>query len=141
VKYCANIYRPWRKAFESNQSSNDKIMLRGSSLQQQERRGPFRLVLKHGKKVARPPTALAMNSLTSSTSEANADPADMSPSGIQSRTRLTYAERRFASVVLPYLADAHALARWLVGSLAHRQLRRLARRGTRRLRTSAAGNR
>jgi RNA polymerase sigma factor (sigma-70 family) len=62
-----------------------------------------------------------MNSLVSSTVEAIACPADIRPSGVESPVHLKYAERRFASVVLPYLADAHALARWLTGNYADSQ--------------------
>ena len=62
-----------------------------------------------------------MNSLIPSTAEASAYPADVGPTGVESRSCLKYAERRFASVVLPYLADAHALARWLTGNYADSQ--------------------
>jgi RNA polymerase sigma factor (sigma-70 family) len=63
---------------------------------------------------------VAMDSLIPSTSEANAHPADVTSSGVEPRSCL-YAERRFATVVLPYLADAHALARWLTGNFADSQ--------------------
>jgi RNA polymerase sigma factor (sigma-70 family) len=43
------------------------------------------------------------------------------PTGVAPGSCLKYAERRFASVVLPYLADAHALARWLTGNYADSQ--------------------
>lgn len=62
-----------------------------------------------------------MNSLIPSTAESNAYPADMRPTGVQSRSCLQDGERRFASVVLPHLADAHALARWLTGNYADSQ--------------------
>jgi RNA polymerase sigma factor (sigma-70 family) len=62
-----------------------------------------------------------MNSLNLSTAEANADPTDIRRSSVQSRMCLKYAERRFASVVLPHLADAHVLARWLTGNYADSQ--------------------
>jgi hypothetical protein len=48
-------------------------------------------------------------------------PADITPTGVAPGSCLKYAERRFASVVLPYLADAHALARWLAGNYADSQ--------------------
>ena len=60
-----------------------------------------------------------MHSLIPSTAEANACPAGIASTGVESC--LKYAERRFASVVLPYLADAHALARWLTGNYADSQ--------------------
>ncbi|MDP9007241.1 MAG: sigma-70 family RNA polymerase sigma factor [Pseudomonadota bacterium] len=46
---------------------------------------------------------------------AEADPflPDTAPSVAQSRTYSKDAKRRFGTVVLPYLTDAHALARWL----------------------------
>jgi len=62
-----------------------------------------------------------MNSLIPSAAEANAYPADIRPTGVESRPCLKEAERRFASVVLPYLPDAHALARWLTGNYADSQ--------------------
>jgi RNA polymerase sigma factor (sigma-70 family) len=62
-----------------------------------------------------------MNSLTLRTAEANAYPIGITPRDVRSRMCLKYAERRFASVVLPYLADAHALARWLTGNYADSQ--------------------
>jgi RNA polymerase sigma factor (sigma-70 family) len=62
-----------------------------------------------------------MNSPIPSTAEANVYRADTRPSSVQSRSYLNYAERRFTSVVQPYLADAHALARWLTGNYADSQ--------------------
>jgi RNA polymerase sigma-70 factor (ECF subfamily) len=63
-----------------------------------------------------------MNSLNlSTTAKANAYLTDVRPSGVQSRMCLKYAERRFTSVVQPYLADAHALAHWLTGNHADSQ--------------------
>lgn len=62
-----------------------------------------------------------MNSLTSTTGNAIAHHTGIRPRSVQSRVCLTYAERRFASVVLPYLNDAHALARWLTGNYADAQ--------------------
>jgi RNA polymerase sigma factor (sigma-70 family) len=59
-----------------------------------------------------------MNSLIST--NANANLTDIRPS-VRSRACLKHAERRFASVVLPYLGDAHALARWLTGNYADSQ--------------------
>jgi RNA polymerase sigma factor (sigma-70 family) len=60
-------------------------------------------------------------SLILNTAEANAYPADVGPPGVGSRSCLKSAERRFAGVVLPYLADARALARWLTGNHADAQ--------------------
>jgi RNA polymerase sigma factor (sigma-70 family) len=100
-------------------------LLWGSGLQQQKSHGPLRLVLDQGTQVARENCSLhpevAMNSLIPSTAEASAYPADVRPTGVEPRPCLKYAERRFASVVLPYLADAHALARWLTGNYADSQ--------------------
>jgi RNA polymerase sigma factor (sigma-70 family) len=62
-----------------------------------------------------------MNSMGPRTAEADGCPVAIGPSDLQSRSYLNYAERRFASVVLPYLADAHALARWLTGNYADSQ--------------------
>ena len=62
-----------------------------------------------------------MHSLIPSTAEANPYPADTRSTGIEPQSCLKYAERRFASVVLPYLPDAHALARWLTGNYADSQ--------------------
>jgi RNA polymerase sigma factor (sigma-70 family) len=63
-----------------------------------------------------------MTSLNSrTTAEAGAYLTDIRPSGVQSRMCLKYAERRFTSVVQPYLADAHALAHWLTGNHADSQ--------------------
>jgi RNA polymerase sigma factor (sigma-70 family) len=62
-----------------------------------------------------------MNSPIPRTAEANADPADIRATGVELRSCSQYGERRFASVVLPHLADAHALARWLTGNHADSQ--------------------
>jgi RNA polymerase sigma factor (sigma-70 family) len=62
-----------------------------------------------------------MNSLISTTGNANPYHTSIRPRSVQSRVCLKYAERRFASVVLPYLNDAHALARWLTGNHADSQ--------------------
>jgi RNA polymerase sigma factor (sigma-70 family) len=100
-------------------------LLRGSALQQQKSHGPLRLAGNQGKQVARENCSLhpevAMNSLVPSTADANAYRADVRPTGVESRSCLKYAEQRFASVVLPHLADAHALARWLTGNYADSQ--------------------
>lgn len=56
-----------------------------------------------------------------STAEADAYPADIRPTDVELRPCLKYGERRFQSVVLPHLADAHALARWLTGNYADSQ--------------------
>jgi RNA polymerase sigma factor (sigma-70 family) len=100
-------------------------LLRGSGLQQQKSHGPLRLELDQGTQVARENCSLhpevAMNSPIPSTAEASAYPADIRPTTVEPRSCLKYAERRFASVVLPYLADAHALARWLTGNYADSQ--------------------
>jgi RNA polymerase sigma factor (sigma-70 family) len=62
-----------------------------------------------------------MNSLHLRTAEANAFVTDAPPSVAQSRMYSNDAEKRFGSVVLPYLADAYALARWLTGNHADSQ--------------------
>jgi RNA polymerase sigma factor (sigma-70 family) len=81
-------------------------------------------MLNQGKQVARQVLTspeVAMNSLIPCTAEANTYHADIGPSGVQSPPCLKYAERRFASVVLPHLSDAQALARWLTGNYADSQ--------------------
>jgi RNA polymerase sigma factor (sigma-70 family) len=100
-------------------------LLRRSALKQQKSHGPLRLVLNQGKQVTRPNCSrlpeVVMNSLNLSTAEANKFLTDTRPSGVQSRMCSKDAERRFSKVVLPYLADAHALARWLTGNHADSQ--------------------
>lgn len=57
-----------------------------------------------------------MNSLTLSSAETRAFPATAPQNVTLRRTRSKDDEERFNSVVLPHLADAYALARWLTGS-------------------------
>jgi len=54
-----------------------------------------------------------MDSMDLRTAEADPFPADMEPTVAQSGIPWKDAKRRFDTVVLPYLTDAHALARWL----------------------------
>jgi RNA polymerase sigma factor (sigma-70 family) len=67
------------------------------------------------------PLEVAMDSMTLCIAEAHALRADSSPSVTRSRVCSEGDERRFATVVLPYLADAYALARWLTNSHADSQ--------------------
>jgi hypothetical protein len=57
-----------------------------------------------------------MDSITLCTAEAYALRADTSPNVTRCRVCSEGNEGRFAAVVLPYLADAYALARWLTSN-------------------------
>jgi RNA polymerase sigma factor (sigma-70 family) len=62
-----------------------------------------------------------MDSMTSCAAEAYALRAGASPNVTRSRVCSEGNERRFAAVVLPHLADAYALARWLTSNHADSQ--------------------
>ena len=64
---------------------------------------------------------VAIDFITLCTAEAYALRADASPNVTRSRVCSESNEGRFAAVVLPYLADAYALARWLTNSHADSQ--------------------
>jgi RNA polymerase sigma factor (sigma-70 family) len=62
-----------------------------------------------------------MDSMTLSISEAHAPSAGRWPGAARSGVRSEGDDRRFATVVLPHLADAYALARWLTSNHADSQ--------------------